>query len=206
LWCHEMQRMGQHVRWRTMREKGPEFATTNNTQRPQYAQIAVSPYTEPTTSEGGDNDRIVRLEQMVKLLKTELSNKRTLLEERVAGLEQVNDVRKAESRKRKESCDPLSEIQGARLAWSKLLGGRGATVTQAEDTSLWSDDEEESEEEVQVEHKQLKNETQPVQTQPTCSKLYCAKMTIAFKNGKWKKQCEHCISLSKKGINSKSCK
>jgi hypothetical protein len=127
------------------------------------------------------------LEQMVKLLNTELSNKRTLLEERVARLEQVNHVRKAESRKRKESCDPLSDIQGARFAWSTLLGGRGATLTQAEDIPLWSDEEEEIEEEVQVQRKQPKDGTQPQATEPTCSKLYCANMTIAFKNGKRKK-------------------
>jgi hypothetical protein len=135
----------------------------------------------------------------VKLLRTELSNKRNILEERVTRLEQVNHVRSAESRKRKAFCDPLSEIQCARIAWSKLLGGRGATLTQAEDIPRWSDDEEESEEELQVEHKKLNNGTQPLQaTQSTCSKLYCSRKTIAFKNGKWKQQCEHCISLSKK--------
>jgi hypothetical protein len=190
----EMQRIGQPVRWRTLRETSPEFAMTNNTQGAQYVHRVFSPNTER-----GGTDRIAKLEQMVKLLNTELSNKRTLLEERVARLEQVNHVRKAESRKRKEPCDPLSDIQGARFAWSTLLGGRGATLTQVEDIPLWSDDEGEIEEEVQVEHKQLKNRTHPVQaTQPTCSKLYCANMTIAFKNGKRKKQCQHCISLSKK--------
>jgi hypothetical protein len=143
-------------------------------------------------------DRIVRLEQVVDQLKAELGNRRTLLDQRVSSLEQVNEARKAESRKRKETCNPLSKIQGARLAWSTLLGGLGATLTQEEAITLWSDEEEENEEEMQGEHKQPKNGTHPVQgTQPTCSKLYCSRMTIAFKSGKWKKQCEHCISLSK---------
>jgi hypothetical protein len=195
----DMKRVGQPVRWRTLRKKSPEFAMTSNIQGAQYVHRVVSPNTEPAMSESGGKDRIAKLEQMVKQLNTEWSNKSTFLEERVARLEQVNHVRKAESRKRKKSFDPLLEIQGARFAWSTLLGGRGATSTQSEDIPLWSDDEEVNEEDVQVEHKQMKNGTQPLKTtQPTCSKLYCARKTIAFKNGKWKQQCEHCISLSKK--------
>jgi hypothetical protein len=104
-------------------------------------------------------DRIVRLEQVVDQLKAELGNRRTLLDQRVSSLEQVNEARKAESRKRKETCNPLSKIQGARLAWSTLLGGLGATLTQEEAITLWSDEEEENEEEVQGEHKQPKNGT-----------------------------------------------
>jgi hypothetical protein len=201
--CHsplsEMQRIGQPVLRRTRREKGPKFAMANNTEGPQYVQVADSPNTKPTTSESADNDRIVRLEQMVKLLRTELSNKKAILEERVTRLEQVNHARKAELRKRKVFCDQVSEIQDAQFAWSKLLGGRGATLTQTEDIPLGSDDKEENEEEVQVEHKQLRNGTQPLQaTQPSCSKLYCTRKTIALKNGNWKQQCEHCLSLARK--------
>jgi hypothetical protein len=59
-----------------------------------------------------------------------------------------------------------------------------------------SDEYRQLEEEGQGE--QPKNGAHPVQgTQPTCSKLYCSRMTIAFESGKWKKQCEHCISLSR---------
>jgi hypothetical protein len=59
-----------------------------------------------------------------------------------------------------------------------------------------SDEYRQLEEEGQGE--QPKNGAHPVQgTQPTCSKLYYSRMTIAFESGKWKKQCEHCISLSR---------
>jgi hypothetical protein len=195
----EMKRVGRPVRGRISGDKGTPIA--DPTQQLRHTDRVDTGPTQTVTLSGCEGvevlqDRIVRLEQVVDRLKAELGNRRTLLDERVSGLEQINKARKAESRKRKETCNPLSKIQGARLAWSALLGGQGATLTQAEAITLWSDEEEESEEEGQGE--QPKNGTHPVQgTQPTCSKLYCSRMTIAFKSGKWKKQCEHCISLSK---------
>jgi hypothetical protein len=179
------------VRWGTLEDKGTRVPIADPAHQPRHAHRLV----RPTMTYGGET-RIARLEQMVEQWNAELANRRTLLEERISSLEQVNEVRKAESRKRKESGNPLSEIRGARVAWSRLLRGQGVTVSK--DIPLWSDEEEEDEEQVQLEHEQSKTRTNPVKvTQPTCSKLYCIRLTVAFKSGKWKKQCEHCISLSK---------
>jgi hypothetical protein len=95
------------VRWATLEDEGAGFAIAD-TQQLRHAPRVVRHNTGPTMSEGGGEARIARLEQMVHQLKAELGNRRTLLEERVSSLE---------SRKRKESCKPLSEMRGARLAW-----------------------------------------------------------------------------------------
>jgi hypothetical protein len=179
------------VRWATLEDEGTRVPIADPTQQTRHVHRLACP-----TMPYGSETRIARLEQMVEQWNADLGNRRTLLEERISSLEQVNEVRKAESRKRKESGNPLSEIRGARVAWTRLLRGQGVTVSQ--DIPLWSDEEEEDEEQVQLEHEQSKTRTNPVKiTQPTCSKLYCMRLTVAFKNGKWKKQCEHCISLSK---------
>ena len=65
-----------------------------------------------------------------------------------------------------------------------------------DDEDVGSDDKGDDDR-VQGEH-ELKNGMHLLKaTQPTCSKLYCTELTVAFKSGKWKKQCEHCISFSK---------
>jgi hypothetical protein len=91
------------------------------------------------------------------------------------------------------------------VIWHKEDDEEGEDSSDADLSATGEDDDEEvgsddkdDDKQVQGEHEELRNGKHLVKaTQPTCSKLYCAKLTVAFKSGKWKKQCEHCISLSK---------
>jgi hypothetical protein len=103
--------------------KRAEFPIADPTQ-----QLRHTPTTEPTATAassacGGEEvlqDRITRLEHIVEQLKEGLRNRMTL-EERVALLEQVDKVRKSQSRKRKESCTRLSvsEMKDDRMVRDK---------------------------------------------------------------------------------------
>jgi hypothetical protein len=90
------------------------------------------------------------------------------------------------------------------VIWPKVNDEEEEDGSDADLSAAGEDDDEEvgsddkgDDDGVQGEH-ELKNGTHPVKTaQPTCSKLYCTELTEVFKSGKWKKQCEHCISFSK---------
>jgi hypothetical protein len=106
----ETQPVGQPARERISGDKGAPIA--DPTQHADRVDNGPTP-TATLSEREGLQDRIVRLEQVVDQLKAELGNRRTLLDERVSGLEQINKARKAESRKRKETCNPLLKTQGA---------------------------------------------------------------------------------------------
>ena len=160
----------------------------------------------PTISECGPSEI---LQHKVVSLTTQLGDEIDILEQRIRRLEHLAGQERTGCRKTSfsSSYKTLSEIHSAREDWCTLLGGQGAGLELTPRTTLaasaiirndipscsFGPHEEEEDQEG----------PKPVKPrQPTCSKLYCTNLTVNFKNGKFRKQCDHCIALSKKSSDN----
>jgi hypothetical protein len=204
---------------RNLGNQRAEFAIADPTQPLRHA-----PTTEPTatasSSARGKEEvlqyRITRLEHIVEQLQAESRN-RTTLEERVA-MEQVDKVRKSQSRKRKESCTQLKrktkkcvktetekkhktektkKKKRQNPAEKTSLRRRGADEVLNVQLPDLSASEEDCEDKDGDDDEEEAKKVQPHGPRPTCSKSYCAQLTDAMLNGKWKHQCAHCLAKSK---------
>jgi hypothetical protein len=120
-------RVGLPFPRRNLGNKRAEFPIADPAPKLRHAPTTEPTATAASSACGGEEvpqDRITRLEHMVEQLKADLRN-RTTLEERVA-MEQVDKVRKSQSRKRKESCTrcSVSEMKDDRMLLGKMEAER----------------------------------------------------------------------------------
>jgi hypothetical protein len=120
-------RVGLPFPRRNLGNKRAEFPIADPAPKLRHAPTTEPTATAASSACGGEEvpqDRITRLEHMVEQLKADLRN-RTTLEERVA-MEQVDKVRKSQSRKRKESCTrcSASEMKDDRMLLGKMEAER----------------------------------------------------------------------------------
>jgi DNA polymerase III delta prime subunit len=166
------------------------------------------------------HEKTARIEQVLEESKKEVARSR----EETARIGQMLEEFIAGSRKRNQPTEPES-VKRPRVGQSpRMFAGHEEEVTMTslvetaamrkdrpialglylEDEQDIHDEEEEEEDESEAEEvmvfaskaKSRKNK-KPTGQSPSCSRSHCSNMTQAMQNGTWKKQCQHCLGVSR---------